>query len=573
MHKETRTLFPRKNEINKAINAFSYREMIVFIILFICLIVSAFLMLKNINEKYLVERPTYGGTLKEGVIGSPRFINPVLATSNTDRDLTSVVFSGLMKKGVDGTMENDLAQDLQISENKLTYTFTLRENAVFHDGTPVKADDVVFTINQIQDGKLKSPSQASWQSVVVTKENESTVSFRLPSPYASFLESTSVGILPSHIWKDIDVDDFTFSDLNIFAIGSGSYQITKVERKKNGVIESISLKPFKDYYSDRGYISKIKFVFFKNEDDLVKSLRKNNVDQINAISGEKAEILKEEGESITTVNLSRVFGLFFNSNKQEIFRNKNIVEAIGLAIDKDQIVREVLNGYGQTISSPIPFKLYEGAIEESSPLEENIKKANEILDKDGWVKGEGGIRSKDGKKISFSISTGDASELQQAAQIIKTNLEKVGISVEVKVFEIGSLNQSIIRPREYESLFFGQIIGSDSDLFAFWHSSQRNDPGLNIASYTNSKVDGYLEKLIAIDNQTEKIRLYKEIESEIKSTSPAIFIYSPEFIYVTNKDVKNIIINKITFPSERLSHINEWYIRTEKVWEIFNKTN
>ncbi len=278
MHNETRTIFPRKKEVNKAIHAFSYWEMITFIILFIGLIVSAFLMLKKVNDQYLVERPTFGGTLKEGVIGSPRFINPVLATSNTDRDLTSIIFSGLMKKGIDGKMENDLAESLEVSPDKLTYTFKIKDDAMFHDETLVRSDDVIFTINQIQDGKLKSPVQANWQNVIVTKIDERTVTFKLPSPYTAFLESTSIGILPSHIWREVDIDDFTFSDLNIFAIGSGPYEIKNIERKKNGVIENVTLKSFDPYYGNKGYISKIKFVFFKNDDDLVKALQKNNVD-------------------------------------------------------------------------------------------------------------------------------------------------------------------------------------------------------------------------------------------------------------------------------------------------------
>jgi len=147
----------------------------------------------------------------------------------------------------------------------------------------------------------------------------------------------------------------------------------------------------------------------------------------------------------------------------------------------------------------------------------------------------------------------------------------VGILVEVKVFEIGNLNQSIIRPREYESLFFGQIISNESDLFAFWHSSQRNDPGLNIASYTNSKVDGLLEKILSSQNEDERNKYFSDLETEIKTDYPAIFIYSPDFIYLMDKKVQNIVIDKIILPSERLTHINDWYIRTEKVWDFLNK--
>lgn len=547
--------------------------MLLFLALIAVFLVSGFLILDRINEKYLIERPLAGGSVSEGVIGSPRFINPVLATTSTDKDLVAIIFSGLMKKGISGEMENDLAESYTISEDKYTYTFTIKENAVFHDNTKITADDVLFTISQIKNGSLKSPHQSSWQSVSVTKIDERTVEFKLSSPYTSFLENTSIGILPAHLWKDLDTEDFTFSENNLNAIGSGPYKISHIEKNKKGLIESISLSSFGHYVGQKAYINKVKFVFYRNEEDLIKAFKKNKIDQINAISGNQARVLSSSGEMVTNVNLTRIFGLFFNSNKQEIFRNKEVVKAINLAIDKQKIIDLVIGGYGQSIDSPIPKTMYAG--EDESPIEPSIEskieEANSILDKQGFATGENNLRKKDGKVLSFSISTGDAPELQQVANMIKEDLSKIGINVDVKIFEIGNLNQSVIRPRDYESLFFGQIITNESDLFAFWHSSQRNDPGLNIASYTNSKVDGLLERMLASKDEEEKNRYFKDIESEIQKDLPAIFIYSPDFIYLMDKKVQNININNINLPSERLSHINTWYIRTEKVWNFLNQ--
>lgn len=573
MNQNSGSFFPSKKQLGKAIHAFSYKEMFLFIILLLGVLVSAFLILDKINEKYLVERPLAGGKITEGVIGSPRFINPVLASSNTDRDLSEIVFSGLMKKSISGEMELDLAESYEASPDKTTYTFTIRENATFHDNTKVTSEDVLFTITQIQDGKLKSPYQAGWQSVSVTKIDERTIQLKLPSSYTSFLENTSIGILPSHIWKELDTDDFTFSDRNLYAIGSGPYKISNIDKKKNGLIESITLKSFKDYSGPKAFVDKIEFIFYKNEEDLVKAFKKNKVDQINAISGQQAKILQSEGHTVTNVSLSRIFGIFFNGNKQEIFRNKNIVKAFDLSINKQEIVETVLGGYGQTISSPIPKKIYEGEPEVPTDHALGLAEAKAILDREGWVMGTDGFRVKAGQTLKFSISTGDAPELQKAVEIIKNNLKEVGVLVEVKVFEIGNLNQSVIRPREYESLFFGQIISNESDLFAFWHSSQRNDPGLNIASYTNSRVDGLLERILSSQNEEERSRYFKDLEAEIKKDYPAVFIYSPDFIYLTDKKVQNIKVDRITLPSERLNHINDWYIRTEKVWNFLGVQN
>jgi peptide/nickel transport system substrate-binding protein len=570
MYEKNRGFFPNKEEIKKAIYTFSYRKMIFFLLMLGVFIVSGFLILNKINQKFLIERPLKGGSITEGVIGSPRFINPVLATTPTDEDLVNLIFSGLMKKDENQNVVEDLAESYEISESGNTYVFKIKESAKFHDGAPVRADDVIFTINQIKDGTLKSPEQQNWSNVSLTKIDEKTIEFRLGSQYASFLENTTIGILPSHIWQQAESGDFIFSDFNIDAVGSGPYKIKNIDKKKNGLIESITLKYFKDYVGSEQYIDTIKFNFYRNKEDLLRAFQKNKVDNINSISGYEAQALIEEGYNVKNIKLSRVFGLFFNANKQEIFRNKQIVKAVELGINKDEIVSSVLNGYGEKISGPIPTTILSKENTEEKDYAARLEEANSILSKEGWTLSENGYRVKDGKTLSFSISTGDASELQQASNIIKENLKNIGIMVEVKVFEIANLNQSIIRPREYESLFFGQIITNDSDLFAFWHSSQRNDPGLNISSYTNSKVDGLLQRLIATKDLEEKQKLMLEIDAEITKDMPAVFIYSPNFIYAVNEKIKNINLEKIILPSDRLNNIEGWYIRTEKVWKFLN---
>lgn len=568
MDNQKKGFFPSKDEIKKAFYFFNTKQIILFLILTTTFVVSLFLILNNINQKYLIERPIKGGSVTEGVIGSPRFINPVLATTPADKDLTSIVFSGLMKKDINGNFIEDLAESYQVLENGNVYRFTIKESAEFHDGEKVKADDVIFTINKIKDGTLKSPYQQNWSNVTVSKIDERTVEMRLGANYSSFMQSTTVGILPSHVWQEIDSSDFTFSDINLDAIGSGPYEIKKINKKKNGLIESITLKSFSKYVGQQAYIDYVEFKFYRNEDELVRAFEKNDIDHLNSINGYNAESLISEKAEIKDIRLSRIFGIFFNANKQEIFRNKDIVTAIELGINKEEIINVVLNGYGEVIDGPVPKTILEKEQNISKSYEERISEANQILEKNGWRLSDDGYRIKDGKTLSFSISTGDASELQTAAGLIRENLKNIGILVDVKIFEIANLNQSVIRPREYESLFFGQIIASDSDLFAFWHSSQRNDPGLNISSYTSSKVDGLLQKLISTKDQNERQTILKDIDQEIIKDKPAIFIYSPKFIYATDSKVKNINLEKIVLPEDRLNNINDWYIRTEKVWKF-----
>ena len=281
----------------------------------------------------------------------------------------------------------------------------------------------------------------------------------------------------------------------------------------------------------------------------------------------------------------RVFGLFFNQSQASVFTDKSVIKAIDLAVDKNRIIKEVLSGYGVSVNGPLPIGFGESVVlsgTENTVPETAVDEAKEVLNKAGWKPGKDGILEKQikdtkGKKsttrLQFSISTGDTPELQKTAEIIKENLLALGMAIEIKTFELGTLNQEVIYPREYDALLFGQIIGQGTDLFVFWHSSQRNAPGLNIAMYTSSKTDKILEEIIKTTDPELRRQKYRAFEEEVRKDAPAVFIYSPEFIYVVSKNLKGLNLNNLTLPSDRFLEIHKWYVETEKIWKIFQKND
>ena len=173
--------------------------------------------------------------------------------------------------------------------------------------------------------------------------------------------------------------------------------------------------------------------------------------------------------------------------------------------------------------------------------------------------------------LSFSISTGDAPELKATAYLLQEQWKKIGADVQVKIFEIGDLNQNIIRARKYDALLFGEIVGRDLDLYPFWHSSERVDPGLNIALYTNIKADKLLENIRKTTDSAEREKYFNSFNKEIASDMPAVFTYSPYFIYLIPAKVHNVTLGVLTTPSERFNEIEKWYIETNNIWKIFTK--
>jgi peptide/nickel transport system substrate-binding protein len=571
---------PGKLEINSALSAFSKREWLFFSGLVIVLVFSTLAILENINQTLMVSVPMHGGDISEGIVGTPRFINPVLAFSDIDQDLTTLIYSGLMRKSSDGTLIPDLAEKYIMSPDGLTYTFTLKDNLFFQDGKKLTALDVVFTINKVKDSIIKSPHKANWDGVTVTKIDDKTIEFTLKQPFASFLDNTTLGIMPEHLW---DGSPMELNDANINPIGSGPYMVKKVSKESSGIIDSYELAPFKKFVLGEPYIQNLTLHFYSNEDDLIKALENKTVDQISSITPLNAEILKEENYDVESSVLPRVFGLFFNQNVNQIFTDKAVISAINQAIDKDKIVHEVLLGYGQTINSPIPphllnYPTVSNANTNTTPNHDQIiQTVQASLAKDGWTKGADGFlqkTSKDKKKsttteLQFSISTGNVPDLAQTAELIKEDLQAVGIKVDVKTFDIGNLNQDVIRPRKYDALLFGEIINQNSDLFAFWHSSQRKDPGLNVAMYTNAKVDKLLEDASTTIDEQAQIKKYIQFESIVKADMPAVFLYSPDFIYVVSKNLKNFRVSSVVSPSDRYLNIYSWYSETQDIWKIF----
>ncbi|NCT00080.1 hypothetical protein GW765_03845 [Candidatus Parcubacteria bacterium] len=565
--------FPSKNEINKSLQSFQEKDWLVVAILLLIMVASTVVIISKINKHIATVIPADGGSITEGIVGTPRFVNPVLALSGPDKDLTKLVYSGLTRKNNSNEFIPDLAENYEISDDGLTYTFTLKDGVTFHDGTQVTAEDILFTIDRIQDPLLKSPERVSWEGVSAEQIDRKTVKFVLKQPYISFLDNTTLGILPSHIWSNIPTEQFSFSDYNLKAVGSGPYKVSSIQKKNSGVIESFELKSFRNFSLGKPYVDSINLVFFSNESNLTRALDNGSIDAAHALTPSYVADNNFKPETVVTAPLARTFSLFFNKNKNPIFQDQKLVEALELAIDKQTIISLVLSGFGSTVDSPIPkniaeFQTLEAAESEKSFKERQVE-AEEKLDKLGWKKNKNGIREKNGKELSFSISTGNAFELQQAAEIIREYYSLIGIQVDLKVFEIGNLNQNIIRARNYEVLFFGQIVSKEADLYAFWHSSQISDPGLNIAMYANNSVDKILESLIKEKPTLERFKLYANLKKEMDKDKPAIFVYSPNFIYITPKEVQNISYKTIVDNSDRFNMVHTWYIHTDTVWNVF----
>lgn len=513
-----------------------------------------------LERSFMVTVPAQGGVLTEGIVGTPRFVNPLLALTDADRDLTALTYAGLMGLDGDGNLRPVLAERYDVSEDGTVYTFVLSEKARFSDGSPVTAEDVVFTVEKAQDPSLRSPELANWANIRAEAVDARTVSFTLPKPYAPFLADTTLGILPADKWRNVPSDEFSFSPLMIQPIGAGPFTVSKITRDKDGGIAGMELKASKAYAPGRPYLDLIRVKFYDDVQKLQAAYERGSIESAYGIPVQGA----------LRAPYSRVFGAFFNSDENPVFARLEVREALSVAVDRERIVDQVLGGYATPLTGPVP----PGSGIEQPPLPEGgAEAARAVLAEAGWeVNEETGVWENADQKLqlpSLTIRTSNVPELKGIADAIKADWEALGVPTEVALYEPGDLAASVIRPRAYEVLLFGMVIGRDRDLFAFWDSGERSDPGLNIAAYANRAVDLLLTRVREERDPALAHEDLQELSTRIASDYPAAFTHAPDFLYAVPNSVHGVRLPQIASPADRYATVASWYRNTEEVWPIF----
>ncbi|HVM73570.1 MAG TPA: peptide ABC transporter substrate-binding protein [Candidatus Paceibacterota bacterium] len=567
---------------------FSPGERLLLYVLSVTMACSAVLLVVAVDRLVSVDIPTSGGSLTEGEVGPARFINPILTLSSPDQDLTALVYSGLMRQLPDGTFVPDLASSYSISPDGTTYTFKIRPNAKFQDGTPVTAADVLFTINAVQDVNLKSPQQANWSGVTVSSPDTLTVVFTLTHAYAPFIDNTTLGIVPKHLWQNVSDEEFPFDTLNTHPIGSGPYRVSSVSNDSTGSATRYELVPFTDYSRGRPYLNKITFLFYPDDSSMEAAFDAGRIDAMAGISPLDLSNLTRHDAALLENPLPRVFGIFFNQGHNPVLADASVRAALNAAVDKQQIVNTVLHGYGVTLDGPIPpntlstlapatpiaFSSSPGTSATSSPDESSFAAAaRSILEKGGWTfNTTDNVWQKGKQNLTFTLATADEPELVATTNAVAAFWSAAGIKVTVQVYPLSELNSTVIRPRNYDAVLFGEVVGPQLDLYAFWHSSQRNNPGLNLAMYANEKTDVLLSQARATTDTTARNKLYTQFATDIEKDQPAVFLYAPDFLYIVPTSIKGISIGALTTAADRFSSVDEWYTQTQSVWNIFAGT-
>lgn len=483
------------------------------------------------SNSYLVG--DVGGTLREGMASQPVLINPVVPVTEADRDISRLVYSSV----------NDVADSITLSPDDRTYTVHLKQNVFWSDGQKLTADDVIFTVQAIQDPNSGSPLYRSFEGVQVSRVSELELTFSLPAPYAFFQENQlqNLLIIPKHLFAGIPVQNWHLSSYSLKPIGSGPYIAQDYTTASDGTITSLTLSANQRYFGPVPNISTLVFKFYPDPQGMVDAYNIGAIDSFGLSTYNPAISKLMVRYNSYYLNSYRYYAIFINpSTAPTQLQDIKVRSALSGLIDRAALVNNVLGGHGQVLYGPTA--LAQNPVQNYDPT---------VL-----------------QGLSLQLTVPDNQFLVDTANIIQKEWQGAGVNVTLNVLPTETIQEDTLKNSDYSLLLFGNITDSSQDLFAFWHSSQRFYPDQNLSLYDNKTVDTALEQYRSSFDTTQRAQLLSTISNDIASDIPAIFLYSPDYLYIATPTLGGFSADKyISVASDRFSDVTNWYIETKRVFK------
>lgn len=510
--------------------------------------------------------PERGGVYREGIAGAPRYLNPLLCdASEADLDLCSLLYRGLTTIDKQGRVIPDMAAGWEISEDELVYTFRLQPDQFWHDGVPVSAGDVIFTLGILQNPDVYSLPDLTglWRSIEISQLDELTVEFRLPEPFTPFLDYTSMGLLPRHIWESEPAAELATKSLLSAPIGSGPYKVVE------SAASYIRLEP-SPYFTapTHPYISAIEFVFYPDQASLYSAFVNDEIDGISKILAQDLQEAAERDDLMLFSSVqSEYLSIILNLDNPGVpfLQDKNVRQALYYGLDRQRLIDQVLNGHGIVAHSPMPpdnWAYHAGVYQ----YQYNRERASQLLDEAGWVDTNAdGVRDKDGQSLRFLLYTNDDPMRVAIAERIAADWRAIGIDVQTAPVTFAGLVSDFLNPRRFDAALIGWALTGDPDPYPQWHSTQTVGGGQNFSSWSHEEADQIMEQARAIVGEEERRALYARFQDIFVEESPAILLYYPVYTYGVRDRVHNVQIGVLNKPVDRFDTFHNWYISTRRV--------
>jgi peptide/nickel transport system substrate-binding protein len=522
----------------------------------------------------ILPQPEQGGVYTEGLVGSLGRLNPLLDWNNAaDRSINRLLFTGLVRFDEHGLPQADLAEAWGVAQDGTVYNFSIRQNAVWHDGTPVTSDDVLFTIDRIKSAGSLYPQDIKdlWGKIEVEKLSDKVLKFTLPEPFVPFMDYLTFGVLPKHLLELVPADQMPDAEFNINPVGTGPYKFDHLI-VDNGQITGVVLTVSDTYYGTAPFIEQVVFRYYESSADAMDAYQQGDVLSISQITADVlSTALEEPNLSVYTSRLPQISFVLFNLNNPEVafLQDTKLRRALMLSIDRPYIVNRFLQGQAVITDGPIlpsSWAYHDG----TEHFEYNPDESVNILKAEGYViPAEGGdVRAKEGTSLSFTMLHPDDEVHTKIAETIRDEWAAIGVGVQLQAVPYDKLATDFLASRKYHAALVDLNLARtpDPDPYPFWHQAEATG-GQNYTQWDNRAASEYLEQARVTADYTMRTRLYRNFQVVFSKELPALPLFAPVYSYGVDSQVQGVQVAPLYDPSDRLATFTSWYLLTRRALE------
>ena len=515
-----------------------------------------------------------GGIYTEALIGSMGRLNPMLDWNNpADRDINRLIFSGLMKFDSHGLPQPDLAEAWGTSPDGTLYNFSIRPNAVWHDGQPVTTDDVIFTVEMIKSNGSLFPQDIKdlWSQIVIKRFDDKTLQFKLPEPFAPFLDYATFGVLPKHLLESVSADQLAAAEFNLKPIGTGPYKFSQL-MTSGGQITGVVLVVNNDYYLQKPFIEQFVFRFYPDSSSAFDAYQQGQVLGISQLTNDVLQqALEKSTLSVYSSRLPQLGLVFLNLNNPSVqfLQNEKIRQALMLGVNRNNIVSHIMRGQAIVADGPIlpgSWAYYNEILH----YDYDPDAAVVLLNGEGYVisAGSGDVRAKDGQPLTFTLVHPDDIIHTQIAQAIQSDWALIGVRIDLQSVPYDSMVNDFLTTRNYQAVLadLNTARTPDPDPYLFWHQSEATG-GQNYSQWDNRTASEFLESARTAADFESRARLYRNFQVVFAKEMPSLPLYYPVYSYGVDAQVQGVQVAPMYDISDRLAVVNEWYLITRRALE------
>lgn len=498
--------------------------------------------------------PPTGGQITITIVGDPLF-NPHHPRHYVESVMaTRILFPGLTRLDDEMKPSPHLAKSWDVTPDGLTWTFKLQDKAVWHDGTPVTAEDVRFTfMDVVANPEQGSAARNNFRMVTdVEVVDDHTVKFHLASPSASLAAcmSYNAGILPKHVLAGQDINNFDqFNKRN--PIGSGPF---KMKEYVSG--QYVTLERFDDYFEGPPLLDFIHYKVLPDPNTQVAQLLSGEIDMM--IVDNPANIPKLQAASHVAISPTpQVNYTYLAPNTTRApFDDTLVRQAMMYAMDRNAMVTSIMKDYAQIANGPISPALTYYHNPDVKKYNYDPAKAKQLLDQAGWVAGSDGIRQKDGKKLTFMITVPRVHVYEQVGTLAQQYFKDVGIDAKFEALEFNLVTAERLIPRNYDMMGAWWVSPPDPDVLNYFHSDSAAQ-GNNVPMYSNAELDALLVQGREAADPEARRQIYFQIQEMLAEEVPYLYLWHPQEILANNTRVKGF--PTISF-RDALQHAEKFYV-------------